>query len=38
VFITTPEFLDQHRQHREQTRRVLTSATANSQLRMVEMN
>jgi hypothetical protein len=35
VFITTPEFLDQHRQ---QTRRLLTSASANGQLRLVEMN
>jgi hypothetical protein len=38
VFITTPEFLDQHRQHREQTRRLLATATANGQLRLVEMN
>jgi hypothetical protein len=38
VFITTPAFLDQHRQHREQTRRLLASATANGQLRLVEMN
>jgi integrase len=38
VFVTTPEFLDQHRAHREQTRQLLETATANSQLRMVEMN
>jgi integrase len=38
VFITTPAFLDQHRQHREQTRRLLATATANGQLRLVEMN
>jgi integrase len=38
VFITTPEFLDQHRQHREQTQRLLATATANRQLRLVEMN
>jgi hypothetical protein len=38
VFITTPEFLPQHREHREQTRRLLTAATANGQLRLVEMN
>jgi ferredoxin len=38
VFITTPQFLDQHRQHREQTRRLLATATANGQLRLAEMN
>jgi hypothetical protein len=38
VFITTPAFLDQHRQHREQTQRLLATATANGQLRLVEMN
>jgi hypothetical protein len=38
VFITTPEFLDQHRQHREQTRRLLATASTNGQLRLVEMN
>jgi hypothetical protein len=38
VFITTPAFLDQHRQHREQTRRLLSSATANGQQRLAEMN
>jgi len=35
VFITTPEFLDQHRQ---QTRRLLATASTNGQLRLVEMN
>jgi integrase len=38
VFITTPAFLDQHRQHRQQTRRLLATATANGQLRLVEMH
>jgi integrase len=38
VFVTTPEFLDQHRAQREQTRRLLETATANGQLRMGEMN
>jgi hypothetical protein len=38
VFITAPAFLDQHRQHREQTRRLLASASTNQQLRPVEMN
>jgi hypothetical protein len=36
AFITTPAFLDQHRQHREQTQRML--ASANGQLRLAEMN
>jgi hypothetical protein len=38
AFVTTPEFLDQHRAQREQTRRLLETATAKGQLRMVEMN
>jgi hypothetical protein len=38
VFITTPEFLNQHRQHREQTRQLLATATANGQVRLAEMN
>jgi hypothetical protein len=38
VFITTPEFLDKHRQHREQTRRLIATATANGRLRLAEMN
>jgi len=38
VFVTTPEFLPQHREHREQTHRLLDTARANGQLRMVEMN
>jgi hypothetical protein len=38
MFITTPAFLDQHRQHREQTQRLLATAMANGQLRLVEMN
>jgi hypothetical protein len=38
VFVTTPEFLPQHREHREQTRRLLETATAKGQLRLVEMN
>jgi ferredoxin len=35
VFITTLAFLDQHR---EQTQLLLATATANGQLRLVEMN
>jgi ferredoxin len=38
VFVTTPEFLDKHREHREQTRRLLATAKANGQLRLAEMN
>jgi integrase len=38
VFITTPGFLDKHRQHREQTRRLIATATANGRLRLAEMN
>jgi integrase len=38
VFVTTPEFLDEHRAHRGQTRRLLETAQARGQLRMVEMN
>jgi integrase len=38
LFITTPEFLDQHRAHREQTRSLLAMATTRGQLRLAEMN
>jgi ferredoxin len=38
VFITTPEFLDRHRQHREQTRKLLAAANSKGQLRLAEMN
>ena len=38
MFVTTPAFLVQHRQHREQTRRLLATASANGQLRLAEMN
>jgi hypothetical protein len=38
AFITTPAFLVQHRQHREQTRRLFATASANRQLRLAEMN
>ena len=38
MFITTPAFLDRQRQQREQTQRLLATATANGQLRLVEMN
>ena len=38
VFITTPEFLDKHREHREQTRQLIAGATTRGQLRLVEVN
>lgn len=38
VFITTPEFLDQHRQQLAHTEQVLAGARANNQLRLVESN
>jgi hypothetical protein len=38
VFITTPEFLPQHHQQREHTRTLITTAQANGQTRVVEMN
>ena len=38
VFITTPEFLDQHRQQLAHTQQVLAGARANNQLRLAESN
>jgi hypothetical protein len=38
MFITTPEFLPQHREHRAQTRRLLATATTHGQLRLAEIN
>jgi len=38
MFITTPEFLLQHREHRAQTRRLLATATTHGQLRLAEIN
>jgi hypothetical protein len=38
VFVTTPEFLDQHRAHREQTRQLIVTAPSRGQLRLAEMN
>jgi hypothetical protein len=38
VFITAPEFLPKHRQHREHTRQLIGTATAKGQLRLAEMN
>jgi len=38
MFITTVEFLPQHRQHRRQLLEVIDAAEARGQTRMVEMN
>jgi hypothetical protein len=38
VFITTPEFLPQHRAQREQTLQLMTAAEAHGQQRLAEAN
>jgi hypothetical protein len=38
VFITTPEFLPQHREQLEMTRGIIERARQRGQLRVVEMN
>jgi hypothetical protein len=38
MFVTTPEFLPQHREHRQQVLQIITAAEARGQLRMAEMN
>ena len=38
LFITTSEFLPQHRQHRQQTLQIISAAQARGQTRMVVMN
>jgi integrase len=38
MFITTAEFLPQHRQHRQQTLQIISTAEARGQTRLVEMN
>jgi integrase len=38
MFITTPEFLPQHREHRHQVLQIITAAEARGQQRLVEMN
>lgn len=38
MFLTTAEFLPQHRQHHQQTLRIISTAEARGQTRMVEMN
>jgi F0F1-type ATP synthase membrane subunit b/b' len=38
MFITTPEFLPQHREHRRQVMQIITTAQARGQDRLAEMN
>ena len=38
MFITTPEFLPQHREHRQQVLQIITAAEARGQARLAEMN
>jgi site-specific recombinase XerD len=38
MFITTEQFLPQHRQHRQQLHQIISAAEANGQRRLVEMN
>lgn len=38
MFVTTPEFLPQHREHRQQIVQIITAAEARGQQRVVEMN
>jgi hypothetical protein len=38
MFITTPEFLPGHREHRQQVLQIITAAEARGQLRLAEMN
>jgi integrase len=38
MFITTPEFLPQHREHRQQVLQIITAAEARGQQRLTEMN
>lgn len=38
MFVTTPDFLPQHREHRQQVLQIITAAEARGQQRLVEMN
>jgi hypothetical protein len=38
MFVTTPEFLPQHREHRQQVLQLIIAAQARGQQRLVEMN
>ena len=38
MFVTTPEFLPHHREHRQQVLQIITAAEARGQTRLAEMN
>ncbi len=38
MFVTTPEFLPQHRDHRQQIVQIISAAEARGQTRLAEMN
>src|ERR1700712_1557447 len=38
MFITTPEFLPQHRDHRQQIVQIISAAQARGQIRLAQMN
>jgi hypothetical protein len=38
MFLTTAEFLPQHREHREQVLQIISAAEARGQTRLIEMN
>jgi F0F1-type ATP synthase membrane subunit b/b' len=38
MFITTAEFLSQHRAHRQQVHQIISTAQARGQTRLAEMN
>jgi hypothetical protein len=38
MFITTPEFLPKHRDHRQQIVQIISAAQARGQARLAEMN
>lgn len=38
MFITTPEFLPEHHQHRSQVLQIISAAEARGQQRLAEMN
>jgi hypothetical protein len=38
MFVTTPEFLPQHRTHRQQVLQIISAAKARGQARLVEIN
>jgi len=38
MFVTTPDFLPQHRSHRQQVVQIISAADAHGQTRLVEMN